>query len=132
MDANRTKLTVQTIIAVLLLSIFVSSYALGAEINANFSIIKTHDISMSKSTENGMLQIMSANGALFTQSNRPFKLKNDSGFVELRTNGKLEAFLLSNYTEELTLIVSNDVDGLVVGAISKNSQFFSTLIFFTK
>lgn len=75
---------------------------------------------VSRDAEESWVLVRTDFGDRFTQAGRDFPLKNGPGTLRLDGSGRLESLLIAQAGALATLLVSSDVDGLIVGIVRED------------
>jgi hypothetical protein len=104
---------------VLFLSLVASGFAHASEyecaISVRLTFLQTTIVDVQRSSSEDLAVVFTTNGKYFTKSAKVFNSKDGSKKVSLLGAGTLEAALLENVGLKAILLLSDEVDGLIVG-----------------
>ncbi len=85
------------------------------------SALEVTVVSVSRDAQDAWVRVATDKGEYFTQAGVGFPLKNGQGKLRLDGAGGLEALLIANAGRPVTLLLSQDVDGLILGVIPQGA-----------
>ena len=83
--------------------------------DVRLAFLQTTVIDVQRTSSDGLSVVLTENGKYFTKSAMVFNSKDGSKKVSLLGEGKLEAALLESVGSKVILLLSDEVDGLIVG-----------------
>ena len=82
-----------------------------------FITLTVNILGVARDSQNSWVSVRTDHGEFFTQAGRDFPLKQGRGTLRLDGSGRLETLFIARTTIQTTLLLSSEVDGLIVGIV---------------
>lgn len=111
-----------TIVLCVASSSFAQTSGYSCKMESRLALIQTTIVDVRRESSDGLAVVSTTNGKYFTRSGMRFRSKDDDKSMSLQGGGRLEAALLEHVGSKVALLLSEDVDGLIVGFLSEGGQ----------